>query len=127
MIPTEKNVKFTGNYIEINQDYDINARVIFQGEGEVTRTELKSIGKDGECNQITHIMPLIVEIKPSEGTYQPKVIGTSGKKSKSKQLRDILFIYWSQNQAHKYPDFEVFYNAYIDRQIEKVRTLLDGN
>jgi hypothetical protein len=127
MTPTEKNVKFTGNYLEVNQDYEINARVIFQGEGEVTKTEQKSIGKDGECNQITHIMPLIIEIKPSEGTYQPKVIGTSGKKSKSKQLRDLLFIYWSENQAHKYPVFEVFYNAYIDRQMDKIRQKIDGN
>lgn len=121
MKPTEKNVKFTGNYLEVNQDYEINARVLFQGEGEVVKTEQKSIGKDGECNQITHIMPLIIEIKPSEGTYQPKVIGTSGKKSKSKQLRDIMYIQWSQQLRIKYPEFEIYYNAAMDRLIEAVR------
>ncbi len=125
MKPTEKNVKFTGNYLEVNQDYEINARVLFQGEGEVTKTEQKSIGKDGECNQITHIMPLIIEIKPSEGTYQPKVIGTSSKKSLSKQLYDLLWVDWKKNFVHKIPEFEVYRHSYMNRRMDEIRARLD--
>lgn len=121
MEATEKHIKFTSAHIEVNQDYDINDRVIFQGEGEVTKQEMRSVGKDGEFTRVTHIMPLVVTFQQSEGVYKAPDVGSTAKKSKSKQLRDIMFIQWSQQLQTKYPEFEIYYNAAMDKLIETVR------
>lgn len=118
----EKRFKFTSTQIEINLDAEVNNRVVFQGEGEVVKQEMKSVGKDDECILISHIEPLLASFQASEGHYAKPVIGTGVKKSKSKQLRDLIFIMWSQQWQSKYPNFETYYDATMDKLMEKVRS-----
>lgn len=125
MEATEKHIKFTGAHIEVNQDYDINARVIFQGEGEVTKQEMRSVGKDGEFTRVTHVMPLVVTFQQSDGVYKEPETGLSIKKSLSKQLYDLLWVDWKKNFAHKIPDFEVYRHSYMNRRMDEIRARLD--
>jgi hypothetical protein len=43
------------------------------------------------------------------------------KTSPSQRLRDILYVYWSQEFKYKYPNFETYYESYIEKQITKIK------
>lgn len=53
----------------------------------------------------------------------PPIILKEGKKSKSKLLRDILFIYYEQNIGNK-KTFDEFYDETMDRYIDSVKEKL---
>lgn len=120
MTPSEMRLKFSNHHLEVNVDYPLNSRVLFQGEGEIVDEHRKNVGEDGRYLSIKSVQPLITEFRESQGIYTPQR-GEMVGKSPSKRLRDSLFIYWDQQLSTKYPDFEIYYEAAMDKITEEVK------
>lgn len=45
-------------------------------------------------------------------------------KTKSQRLRAVIFRLWEQEYKATYPEFEVFYNSYLDKMINNVKDKL---
>lgn len=104
---------------------DVNQDVIFQGRGEVV-----SINDQGE-KEIMVISPNELYITKQEGAIIKQETTSGGqtqKKSHSKKVRDILFIVWStQGYDKKYPEFILFYNAFMERLEHLLSLSIDGD
>lgn len=60
------------------------------------------------------------EIKPDD---IPPDEASDGRKSQSKRLRDVMFVWWKQLGSKG--DFQSFYNSEMDKAIERYKQLLD--
>lgn len=120
----EKRIKFSANQHEIETTLKGDERVIFQGEAEVSATTTKPLG-DGSELVIYTLKPLLVQIQGSDPIYNtPKQTAKPKNKSKSEELRNILYVYWSQQLSGKYPNFDKYYNAYMDKHIDNIKEKL---
>lgn len=123
MTQTDKSIQFTSHRVEVANEYEIGERVVFQGEGEIVGSKTASVGKDGECSVTYRVMPILCEYKASEREGITDV-GYTKADSPSKRLRSSLFVLWSQQYQNKYPDFENYYSAAIEKLISDTKARL---
>lgn len=119
MTINENRVRFTGHHVEIPEPYELGANILFKGEGEIAQIQQKD-GGDGTYCQIHLLRPKLVELAASEAIFKSEpTVGKFVGKSKSKQLRDLIFVYWDQQLKNKYPNFETYYDAVMDKFINE--------
>ena len=121
----DNRLKFSGHHVELPEEYELGANILFKGEGEIIKREQKDTN-DGEYIQTHTLRPKLVELIASESVFQSQpTIAVPLSKSRSKQLRDTLFVYWDQQLRNKYPDFEKYYDATMDKIINDVKEKLE--
>jgi len=49
---------------------------------------------------------------------------SSESKSPSARLRNVLYVIWSQSNKAKYPDFELYYRAWMEKKINEIKDKL---
>lgn len=117
---TERVIKFTSNSLEVSEDYEKDTRIVFQGEGEIRSVE-DTTNSDGTDRRKYKLEPLSVELKQLDSKERESEIAKPKLKSKSQELRSILFVYWGQEWQIKYPNFDAYYEAAMDKIIDNVR------
>jgi hypothetical protein len=120
MNASENRVKFTANQIEVPEEYELGANILFKGEAEIAQ-KLQKDNSDGTYTQIHLLRPKLVELVTSEGIFKEPVTAVPTKNTPSQRLRTALYVYWDQQMKFKYPNFQVYYESYIDKQIDKIK------
>ena len=123
----ESRLKFSGSHIEIPAPLNLGDEVIYRGNGSVTN-EINRDNEDDTFISIYTVRPVFVELEAlRQGENIPylktKAIA-AGPKSRSKKLREMIYRYWQQELSGKYPKFDVYYHAYMDKLINYVEELL---
>lgn len=120
-----KDAKFSSHRFEVQHEYKPGQRVAFLGESEVRDVINRSTGKDGETSTTYALIPIVVELRGLEdGIYQESEITKTNKHSWIYMHRMKVRQYWEEQLSHKYPDFNVYWEAYkkrLDENIESKR------
>ncbi len=109
-------LKFSGHQAEVEKDYTLGQRIVYQGEGEVIKREERYQGEDGESVPVITVRPIVVELRGlKDGIYQEPEATTTKKHSWIYLHRLKVRDYWEQQLSAKYPDFDKYWQAYKDK------------